>query len=390
LDQEWFGIFTLSILVLTTVAEMSDLGLNGGLLRFAPYYIANKQTEKLKQLLKLIWKWRIYLSLILTIGGIALSWPIARYIFNQVNLTPYIAFSFVGVGGVVLLGFVVTYLQAAQKFKSNSVINALKGLCRLAIVLVLIFCGINNLYLILSAYIYIPWALFFVAFKFLPQDFLRVNISEEDRKIIGKQLSGFSFWLAVWSLSSIIAGRIDQAVLSGLLGLSSVAIYAVAFQFIYFFSLGSQAITAVLMPKVNSLSDKKQLKQFLWMAAKRIIPIIIVGLILIYPSKYLILLFFGDKYMQSMASYVILGSAMLISFVSIPLSIGLMFFNKTKLVAVSGFLQLIANLVFNFLLIPILGVEGAAWTFFIGVIISIIYNMIVFIYLYKKESVVIN
>jgi len=61
LNHELFGIFSLSVLMLLTVAELSDFGLNLGLLRFAPYYLATNQLDKLKQLIKTIWRWRISL-----------------------------------------------------------------------------------------------------------------------------------------------------------------------------------------------------------------------------------------------------------------------------------------------------------------------------------------
>ena len=142
LDKEWFAVFSLSVLALSTVAEMSDFGLNGGLLRFAPYYIGRGEENKLKQLLKIVWRWRIWLSIVLTFGGIIFSYPIARHIFNQPVLTGYLAFSFLGVGGVVLLGFVSAYLQASRRFFYNSAIQGLKGLLRLLIIIILNYVNI--------------------------------------------------------------------------------------------------------------------------------------------------------------------------------------------------------------------------------------------------------
>src|SRR3989339_223132 len=102
LSREVFGIFSLSVLALSTAAELSDFGLNLGLLRFAPYYIATNQTEKLKQLIKTIWRWRVILTWVLTVGGIVLSYPLAKYMFGQAKVAPYLAYSFLGIGGVIL------------------------------------------------------------------------------------------------------------------------------------------------------------------------------------------------------------------------------------------------------------------------------------------------
>ena len=137
LAKEWFALFSLALLALSTAAEMSDFGLNGGLLRFAPAYLASGQENKLKQLVKTIWRWRVWLAILLTIGGIGLAGPISHYIFKQDLLTSYLAFSFLGVGGVIFLGFISAYLQASQKFFQNTVLQIIKGLGRLVVIAIL-------------------------------------------------------------------------------------------------------------------------------------------------------------------------------------------------------------------------------------------------------------
>jgi len=96
LEKDLFAVFSLSIMALSTVAEMSDFGLNAGLLRFAPHYIALKEENKLKQLVKIVWKWRVYISVFLTLLGIIFSYPLAKYIFGQPEIYKQVAFSFLG------------------------------------------------------------------------------------------------------------------------------------------------------------------------------------------------------------------------------------------------------------------------------------------------------
>lgn len=387
LEKDWFAIFSLAILALSTAAEMSDFGLNGGLLRFAPAYLASGEENKLKQLVKTIWRWRLWLSIVLTVGGIILAYPISQYIFKQPLLTRYFAFSFLGIGGVILLGFISAYLQASQRFFQNSLIQVIKGLSRLILVVVLAWLGVRNLYVFLGIYIIIPWILFAFSHHYLPKRFTSVVIDDEVKKSLHKQLARFSFWLTIWSLSAIVASRVDQVMLSYLLGLSDVALYAVAFQFVYLYSLASQAISSVLLPKINQLQSKEEIALFVKKVFRWLIPVIILGLIVVYPSQYVIEWLFGQKYVAAMPLYLVLSVSMLLSLIAIPFSLVITVYNKTQLVAFSGFLQLIINVVLNFLFIPKFGNLGAALTFALGIILSLLYNWFCAAYLLKTQQV---
>lgn len=390
LDKDAFGIFSLSILALSTVAEMSDFGLNGGLLRFAPYYIKNNEDNKLKQLVKTIWSWRVWLSVILTIGGIILSPFIAKYIFNRPEITYYLIFSFVGIGGVILLGFVTTFLQAKENFFYNATLQSLKGLLRLILVVGFYLAGVRSIFVFLSVYISIPWILFLFSYKSLPENFRKVEIEKEIKEKMNSELAKFSFWLTIWSLSAILSSRVDQAMLSHLMGLEKVAVYTMAFQFVFLYAIALQAITSVLMPKMNALKTNEEVVLFIKKVWKWILPVSLAAILLVYPSKFMISLVFGAKYLESIPVYLILSYSMLVSFIGIPLSLIITAFNKTQLVAFSGFIQLIVNFTFNLILIPRYGVIGAGITFALGIIFSFLYNSICSIYLlkFKKISVV--
>lgn len=389
LSTDLFGIFSLSVLVLSTVAEMSDFGLNAGLLRFAPYYISTNQNDKLKQLLKTVWNWRKSLSTILTFGSIVLAYPLARYVFGQPVISHYLAFTSLGIGGVIMLGFLATYLQAKQRFFYNASLQSLKGVLRLVVVILLMIFGVKNLFAYLSAYIFIPWILFLASYKVLPENFRKVEIDGETKKKLHSQLAKFSFWLTLSSLMSIFASRVDQVMVSRLMGLANVAIYTVAYQLIQFFPLIYNSITSVLTPKISGITDKATLIIFIKRTFKWVVVAALGVSILIYPSQFLISLFFGQKYILSMPVYIVLAYSLMLNILSIPFSLTVTVFNRTHLIAFSGFIQLLINVIGNILLIPIYGVMGAAFTFAVGVFVSFIYSIICAFYLIKKKELVI-
>ena len=390
LTLEMFGIFSLAIMVLGTVAEMSDFGLNAGLLRFAPYYLASGDEDKFKQLIKIIWRWRVTLTAVLTIGSAVASYPLAYYLFGQPAIAPYVLYASLGIGGVVLLGFLATYLQARQRFYYNSTLQALKGFLRLALVVILWLEGVTSLFAYLTVYIFIPWILFFLNFHLFPAGFTRQLAGEEIKQKIRSQLGRFSFWLTVSSFTAIVGSRIDQVMISHYLGLAEVAIFTAAFQFIQLFPIIYNSINSVLTPKISGLKSKTEVaalvvKTFKWMCVATLAIAIVI-----YPSQYLIILLFGSNYSASMPVYVILAYALLLNVLTIPFSLTITVFNQTHLVAASGAVHLIVNVIANLILIPRYGIIGAAYAFAISVVVLVAWNTLWALYILRNKELVME
>ena len=386
LSQELFGIFSLSVLALSTMAEISDFGLNAGLLRFAPYYIATNQIDKLKQLVKTIWRWRVTLTWVLTVGGIVFSYPLAKYLFGQPKISPYLAYSFLGVGGVVLLGFLATFLQSRQRFFYQASVQSLKGFLRLLIVVILALAGVKNLFAYLSVYIFVPWILFLANYGVFPEKFRKVEIDGEVKRNLNSQLAKFSFWLTISSLMAIAGGKIDQVMISHYLGLEQVAVFTVAWQLIQVFPILYGSISSVLIPKVSALGNKTDLVAFV----KRVFKWVFVGTIgialLIYPSQYLINFLFGPKYVAAMPIYLVLAYGFLLNILAIPFSMAVTIFNKTHIMAIGAFFQTAILIICNLIFIPRYGIMGVAYTYIISLVGNFVWNTVWALYLIKKKD----
>jgi O-antigen/teichoic acid export membrane protein len=390
LSKELFGIFSLSVLVLSTVAEMSDFGLNAGLLRFAPYYISTNQENKLKQILKIIWQWRVSLAIILTVGCIVLAHPLSLYLFKQPEVTIYLMYTSLGIGGVILLGFLATWLQAKQRFFYGASLQSLKGFLRLLIVVILYLFHVRNLFVYLSVYIFVPWLLFIFNFHVFPAGFRKQKADDEVKEKVHSQLAKFSFWLTVSSLTTILASKTDQVMISRYLGLEEVAVFTVAYQLIQFFPLIYNSISSVLVPKASSLKTKQELKAvlkraFLWVS----VVAVVVG-VFVFPSQYFIPLFYGVKYVSAMPVYLILAYSLLLNVMVIPFSIAISMFNKTILTAISGIIQIVLNIAGSMVFIPLYGIMGVPLTFALSMVFQVIWNVAWATYLFKTKEIIIE
>jgi O-antigen/teichoic acid export membrane protein len=389
LDQAVFGVFSLSILVLTTMGEISDFGLNTGFLRFAPYFISTEQTNSLKQLVKTVWGWRVGISATLTVGGIIFAYPIARYLFGQPSIFPYFAFASLGIGGVIMLGFLSTFLQSHKLFRFNATLQSLKGILRLAAVIILALLKVTNLYVYLAVYISIPWLLFLLNLRVLPENFRGVEVGSEIKSKLNRQLANFSFWITIASLTSIAAGKIDQVMVSHYLGLEEVAVYTVAWQFIQVFIVFANSISSVLIPRFSGLQSKEDLRAFfgrtiLWLLA------VTIGLAaIIYPSQFLISIFFGTRYASAIPVYLILAFGTLANIIVIPFSLAITTYNKTYIATLAGMFQLVLNVFLNLLFIPKFGVIGVAYTYLITNVVQLFWDVCWSFYLLKKKEFIV-
>lgn len=390
MSKELFGAFSASLLVLTMAAELSDFGLNAGMLRFGAYYLHNDQLDKFRQILKVVWHWRVQWSIWLTAACLVLAKPIAVYIFNQPTLAGKFALASLGIGGVILLSFLVTHLQIKKNFLSYAKIQSAKGFLRLLLIGVLFLFGIKSFYLYLAVYIAVPWFLLIFNFSSLPKDFTKAELELEERKKLNKQLARFSFWLAIASVVSIIAAKVDQVMISRFLGLADLAIYVAAWQLIQFFPVIYNSINSVIMPHISSLSGVEDLKRFMKKSFFFLGGLTVFLAIFIYPAQYLVFLFFGSRYAAAMPVFLILAFSSAIFILIIPFSLIISYFNKTHFLAISSIIQLVINVGLNWLWLPRYGVIGSAYVFALGILVSLGYNIVCAFYVlkYKKFTIV--
>jgi O-antigen/teichoic acid export membrane protein len=236
----------------------------------------------------------------------------------------------------------------------------------------------------------VPWILFAVIFRVLPKGFTKVSVDEETKQKMHDQLKRFSAWLSLWSLFSILASRIDQVVISHYLGLEQVAIYAAAYQLIQLYPLVTQSIAAVLSPKISGLHSKTALIHFLKRSLKWIsIPVIVLS-VLVYPSQYIITLFFGNSFSGALPVYLVLAYSLVFNIFAIPFSLIITAYNRTELMAISGVIQVAVNIVGTIILVPRFGVLGAGYTFGLGIVSAVLYNIACSVYLLKNKEIVVN
>jgi O-antigen/teichoic acid export membrane protein len=215
----------------------------------------------------------------------------------------------------------------------------------------------------------IPSCLNFIYSSFVLNKKYKIDLQPKLRKNIIKKLGKIA---APFALAAIFArgySYLDTVILSKLAGDKAVGWYSIPRKIANAFQFFPMALVASLYPKFsehykNSKEEltglfEKSIKYMLLLAVP-----ISVGIYIIAPE--IINTFYTKEYLKSVLPLRILVLSIIFSFVAMPIGSFLNACDRQKTQTTIVGIVLVVNIVLNFLLIPKLGVEGAAWAALVG------------------------
>ncbi len=356
-----FGLFSTAIVVMAMVVGLADLGIGTGLVRFASLYL-EKDKKRADVMFKLTFDVEILISLAILILGFIFARPLAMLILGKEELVIPLRLAFLGAASMSMGSYIVAVLQAWQSFVKLSLYSVLTNALKLSLVLLLFLCHYLRLLNVMVVYAIVPLFGLILGMVLIPRGFLREK-DRTHRRHLFLQLFHFSKWIMLSYLANTVITRIDVLILSHYKGAEAVGIYSAAYQLSMVFPLIMGSLITVLMPQVSRLTHRGEfiffMKKSLSMST-----LIVVGLIPVFIfAKPLINLVFGTQYLASSGIFRILFVNFMINIVCNPIGTIVFALNKPMVTTYTNFGQLVISLVGNFLLIPIYGGYGAAYTF---------------------------
>lgn len=377
LGPENFGAISISIIVLTMVADISDFGINTGLINFVGKHNTDNFGESLRFL-----KLGLILKLIIFLIVLSVGYSIAPFVANFVFLKPELAFylrlSFVGVGGAMLFSFSTNSLQALQKYKSWAYLNVLSNGLRLFLTVVLSGSLLLNATNALLVYIAFPFFGFLASLFFLPKNFLFIS---NERRVF-REFFHYNKWVALSILIAAVSSRLDSFFTARFLPIDQTGFYSVGVQLSSILPQFTYAIASVAAPKIASYSDKKQLYVYLRKLQLYTLVLALAGFVLSPIAFIAIPLIYTSAYSVSIWPFLILLYAQLIFLLSIPSHQTIFYyFSNPKIFVIISLIVMGVLISLNLLLIPMFGIVGAAVTVLAGSVINFILPSV---YVYSK------
>ncbi|MEK7188249.1 MAG: oligosaccharide flippase family protein [Patescibacteria group bacterium] len=366
LGPENFGIFSIAVITLTLVGDISDLGMTTGLVKFVGKYIFSKPKLAMR-FMKLTLKIKLVVWLIV----LGIGWSLVPFISNKFlgkeELIVPLRYCLIGVGGALLFSFVTFSLQAMQKFFSWSIINIAVNSLRLGVLGLLIYLGFFSLNSSLAVYIFLPFLGFVIGIFLLPNFF---SVKNENRVV--KKLFSFNIWVAVFTAIAAISSRLDIFLVTRLLTLEKVGFYSAA---VNLSSVAPQivfALATVVAPKLASFDSDVKAYEYLKKVQLFVLALSLAGLLVGIPISYFVIpALYGEVYTPSVTPLIILLIGQAIFLFSVPVHTGVIYyFGYPKLFVYVSFLHLAVIGLGGWILTNKFGISGTAITVLVGNILN--------------------
>ncbi|KGM96420.1 teichoic acid transporter, partial [Clostridium novyi A str. 4552] len=256
------------------------------------------------------------------------------------------------------------FYSGIQQMHHNAVYNVLKSGIPFVLIWIL-FKTKNDILLIpLFTFVGLLCAAFYHIIIFKKKFHFKISLRVNKKKIIRYVIASIPFLLS--GLLSMINCNIDSILIGFIKGDYDLGIYSSAYKIIFFLINLIAVIFTPFFPLFISYyhdKDIKNLKKVVNNVCKIVVligvPIVVGGILL---SKEIILLVFGEQFIESRMPFIILLLYILVLFMRETYGYGLNAWNREGKYLKSVIISSIANLILNLIFIPKYGIVAASIT----------------------------
>lgn len=377
LGPEGNGMYQLIILLPMILMTLLNFGVGSA----SVYYVGQKKYD-MKDIIKTNTASGFVLSLGAIFIGSLVVFFAAEQFFEGVP-KPYLYSILIIMPLLMLNDFYLVLFQGVQDFKSFNtlaLVRQLVALLTLALLLLLLDTGLVGTVFSFTIGVL---AQFLLTLYFLRK---RLNITLFSGKISRsyfKDSFAFGYKAHFSNVLSFINYRADMFIISMFLTPAAVGLYGVAVTIAEKLWIVSQAISSVLYPVISSSTDNESKNKLTGAISRNVLFFSVIGGIVFYLASNLIFsLLFGEAYNRSSDILKMLLPGIILFSVDRILSNDLAGRGKPELNMYTSVFTVVSNIVLNFLLIPKIGISGAAISTSVTYSLSTLIKMVLF----KKET----
>lgn len=367
------GVYFLALSITTIGSIIARIGLDNAVVRFVSKYIQSNDYQRVKGVYQLAIIITFILSTLVSIILYLFSPILNDWIFNEDDLTQVIQIMAIS---VIPQNMITIMCEIIKGFRRVVLSTALQAAFSIIIV-VLIFLLKNNISLSYLSIIYslASWVAFIVCVMIFIKFVTKITELQKPVYEFKQILSASSslFWI---SILNTVMGYADIWVLGIWMNSEEVGVYNIALKITTLSSMLLLAINSVAAPRFSGLFSNKDYvglqKNFSWISSI-MLGVSSVFLIIIISFPVNILSIFGSDFESGYSVLIILAIGQFVALATGPLAILLMMTGLEKQHRNNVFSSALINIALNLILIPIIGVVGAAMATSISIILK---NMI--------------
>lgn len=385
-----YGIFSLALVVLSTATIISGLGLTRGATRYIAYLRGTGEEAKVRGAIFVSLRFSTVASIILGLVIFLTADTISVNIFHTPDLIPALKIFAIGIPFLTLIGILVALFRGFDRvgpgvFFQIIILNAL-NLILLSIIMATDLPFVAVFYAYLAAIIITFIVLAKYTAKKLPQ---RIGLADmKDTPPLTRELLLFSLPLLGSAIMSTLILNVDTLMLGYFKTPEIVGLYNAAFPLALFVSVPLAALLLIYMPVATGLYSQNrmaELRRNYTVLTKWLVSLALpIFLILALFPEAVLHLFFGESYLPAATALRILSIGFIITNLLGPNGATLIALGHSRFIFGATLATAIMNIVLNILLIPPLGIIGAA----IASVVSItVVNIIRSLKLYSLSRV---
>jgi len=364
LGPEDYGLISLGFAVMMIGTTLSLMGLSSGVQRFVAYYQGKGDEERIKgtiiSALKVAVPMSLFFMVVVVLGA---DW-ISINIFHESDLTPVLMIFAIGIPFWTLTTIFNSVSIGFQKIEYNVYTTYIfKDSFKLIAIVSLLAAG----YGVIGAAV--GWVLAIVgmsvlAFYFLEKKVFPIFNNTVKSILIHKELYYFSYPLIFVGILDMITGWTDTFMLGYFCTTSEVGIYNVALPTSKLLSMVLSPIGLIFGPVIVGLYAKEridELRRTYSSVTKWIVSLVFPGfLLMVLFSDRILIILFGDAYVSGSTALSILAFSILVNAIVGPAVSVIGAYGRTKIIMWCSLFGASVNVVLNFFLIPMYGINGAA------------------------------
>ena len=379
----YFSLYQSYLMILVLVAL---LGTDIASLKFVSQYLGDGNFIKIRSIYATIMKLVLPLSILLSLILFFSKTYIAVNIFNDERMVIVLKYVSLSILPMSLINIHSESFRGLKKVELSSIIRYLLVPIISVIFTYMLFFkfqfGIITPIVSYSISILIISCLSTVAW-FVKIDFLKSKNSSHTSLL---DILNFSFPLFLSSSMMLLLQWIDVAILGYYVTTADIGIYNVVVKVSMISSIILFSINSIAAPKFSELFSKNkldELKELVKQTSKLIFVASLPILLLIFAWKGYILNFFGKEFMQGSMSLNILILGQVVNIICGSVGYILIMTENQKVFRNIILITTMLNIILNILLIPVLGILGAAIA---SMICIILWNISSYIYIYRKYN----
>jgi O-antigen/teichoic acid export membrane protein len=370
--QEEVGVFYLALGVMYLAAIFGDLGLNASFRRYFPFFLGRGEKDKARNLLISSYLFTLVLSTILAMSLYFSSWAIADS-FGYPSMVAPLQLLAMFLATSTIFGLSSAFLGGLKKMREVNFVNNGQNVLKLLLSIILYYYFGQDavamaLAFTLSYLIFVVVSLLYVGEGVWENGFGGWKIDVKEKVSIMKEVVPFGLALALLAEINNVAFYTDRLMMGYLLPIESaasqIAVYSIALSLALFIPVFPGAVSGIFSPIMAELygkGNKEEMEKTAKTAARwNIFLLVPITLIMVIFSSEIMGILYGESYMAG-------------AFVLAAFSVGIFFRNLANVpgtilevmrqIKVEYYVAVAVvaiNLLLNWLLIPVYGMDGAA------------------------------